>query len=168
MNSMFELAEKTLIPGKNYSFVTTKDTDDTWFINYYLDLNIQDEKAVDWWLTIGGGRNGMKTTISCTIDTTNQKHYSAYVEYYLYDFYNWDEELDKDLADLHKFGKAKSFRQYGSFSFEVHWTQGSRYPASSHDDRYSDIGIVEFAGINDNSILSNCYEYATRYYGGGL
>ena len=164
MNNLFELAEQSLIPGKEYSFITTKNTDDTWLVNYYLNRTNQDEAAMDWWLTIGGGRNGVKTTISCTTDTTNKKYYTANIEYFLYDFYDWDEEKEKELADLHKFGKAQSFRQYGSFLFKVHWTQGSRYPASSHDDRYGNLDIVEFTGVDDELTLSFCRNNAKHYY----
>ncbi len=165
INSLLELAEKTLIPGKEYSFITTNNTNQKiWFVNFHLEQSVGGVPLSDWWLAVGGGRNGVKTTISCYLDESGNMNYIANIEYFLYDFYDWNEKDEESLANLHKYGIAKYFRQYGSFSFNLNWTKGSRYPASSHDDRYNMLDIVEFEGIDDQSMLSNCYENAKNFY----
>lgn len=168
MNSLFDLAEQTVIPGQKYSFITTNNTNDIWSVSFHEEVTNQDDAAMDWWLAVGGGRNGVKTTISCTTDTMNKKYYTAEIEYFLYDFYDWDENLEEDLANLHKYGLARSFRQYGSVSFTMQWIQGSRYPVYGQGEQYENHDIVLFKGIDDDNILSKYRDFALRYYYGGL
>lgn len=167
MNSLFSMAEKTLIPGKDYSFITTQDTNNLWITDYHNVSTNLDQPGKDWWLTFGGARNGMKASISCTTDTTGKKYYSANITYYIYDFYDWDEKQEKGLADLHKYGKAKCYRLYGYTSFNVHWMEGSRYP-NLNDKEYNNLSATSFDGIDDNNFLFNCFSDSMLYYSGPM
>ena len=114
------------------------------------------------WLTFGGAYNALTAEVSSYKGADNKIHYVANINYYIYDFYDWDDKQEKQLANLHKYGKAKSFRIIGGYSINIDWIEGKRYPMSVNSDFPLD--NTEFDGINDNFALKNAYEYANKYY----
>ena len=162
MNSFFNMAEDTIKPGNTYSFATTKTPDETWFVNYHEKSAASLQIANDWWLTFGGAYNALVAEVSGFEGSDNKMHYTAKIKYYIYDYYDWDNENEKGLADLHKYGKAKSFMITGSYSFDINWIEGKRYPTTV-DGEYP-LSTTEFDGINDNGALKNAYDYGNKYY----
>ena len=79
--------------------------------------------------------------------------------------YDWDETQEEDLANLHKYGKAKSFMCIGRYSFQLTWIEGARFPKNvdASQDNY-DLSITSFDGIDDNEALKNAYDYGVKYY----
>ncbi len=162
INSFFNMVENTVKPEKTYSFSTTTNPDKTWFVNYHEKSAATQQIADDWWLTFGGAYNALTAEVSSYKGADNKIHYVANINYYIYDFYDWDDKQEKQLANLHKYGKAKSFRIIGGYSINIDWIEGKRYPMSVNSDFPLD--NTEFDGINDNFALKNAYEYANKYY----
>lgn len=83
----------------------------------------------DLWLTAGDINAGFNAKI-----TKNGKNYTAEVEYYLFDCYDWDKDIDqkvgftnpKELDYLMKVGKGKAYRYRGYTTYTISWKQGSR------------------------------------------
>ena len=155
MNDFFTMVEKTVKSGKKYSFVTIPNTNGIWFVDYHKRNAITKQVAEDWWLTFGGARNALIAEVYFDGKT----EYHAKIKYYVYDFYDWNE---KDLADVHKHGKAKSFRTIGCSSFEISWRKEARYPETTNVSCALD--ATEFQGIDDHYLLKNAFDYGIDYY----
>ncbi|MBS7366024.1 MAG: VWA domain-containing protein [Oscillospiraceae bacterium] len=162
INSFFDMVEDTVKSGNTYSFSTTTTPDQTWFVDYHEKSADTQQIADDWWLTFGGAYNALTAEVSSYLDVNNQMHYTAKINYYVYDLYDWDGKDEEELANLHKYGKAKSFRIIGSYSIDIDWIEGKRYPTAVNDEY--PLNITEFDGIDDNSALKNAYDYGNKYY----
>lgn len=165
MNSFFDMVEQTIKPGKKYCFSTTAYPDkDIWQVDYKnrsLDFNTYGQIDDDWFLAIGGANNALVSEV--TIDESINKitQYNAKVIYYLYDFYDWDGTEEKDLDNLNKYGKAKGFRTIGTYTFDISWVHGARYPNIVNQ---SELSTTSFEGINDYDKLYYAYHNALNWY----
>lgn len=112
----------------------------------------------DWWLTFAGARNALVAEVY----TDNNSNYTATINYYIYDYYDWNIDGEEELANLHKYGMAKSFRTIGLYSFNISWEKGSRYPSVVNASFPLD--KTEFNGINDHSSLKNSFEQGKECY----
>ena len=162
LNSFFDMAEQTIKPGHIYSFVTTTTPDEKWSINYGNRSAIYEQVADDWWLTFGGANNALIADVSCDKEADGKMHYTANIKYYIYDYYDWDNTEEDELANLHKYGKAQNFRTIGSYSFTIEWIEGKRYPIAVNS--MYPLSTTEFDGINDGFALKNAYDYGKKYY----
>lgn len=83
----------------------------------------------DLWLTAGDINAGFNAKI-----TKNGKDYTAEVEYYLFDCYDWDKNINvtvgftnpRELDYLLTVGKAKAYRYRGHTTYTISWKKGSR------------------------------------------
>ena len=82
----------------------------------------------DLWAAVGSINAGFNAKI-----TKNEENYTAVIEYYLFDCYDWDESINHkvgitnpmELAYLMKAGKAKAYRYRGYTTYTISWKQGS-------------------------------------------
>lgn len=162
MNSFFDMIEETAIESNFYSFATSQTPSKTWFVNYHELKAYNKRIANDWWLTLGGAYNAMVAGAGCYIAEDGQKHYTAKVNYYVYDYYDWDAIKDFELGMLHKYGKAQNFRVIGSYTIAFDWIAGKRYPEPVNYE--CSLETTNFDGINDNSALEDAYIYGCIYY----
>ena len=169
MNSFFDLAESTVKEGYTYDFATVTNLDrpkddkttKNWKINYHQNAGASRQAAVDWWLTFGGAQNAITATLSCEKGTDGKMHYKATYKYYCIDYYDWSSSGgEEDLAELHDYGWAQNFVDYGVIQNTVEWVEGSRYP--QHLLLYYDEQFT-FDGINDTT-LSDGLATGTLYY----
>lgn len=74
------------------------------------------------------------TKVKCTV-TRSGSAYTATIEYYLYDVYDWDRSLTsmdnlpvspRDMWELQYGGLAKGYYSNGSESYSVSWNSGQR------------------------------------------
>ncbi len=162
LNSFFDMTEQTIKPGHIYSFATTTNPDEKWSINYGNRYAISEQVADDWWLTFGGANNALVAEVSCNEEVDGNMHYTAKIKYYIYDYYDWDDTDEEELANLHKYGKAQNFRTVGGYSFTIEWIEGKRYPIAVNS--LYPLSTTEFDGINDGLALKNAYDYGKKYY----
>ncbi|WP_303821980.1 hypothetical protein [Ruminococcus flavefaciens] len=165
MNSFFDMVEQTIKPGKKYCFSTTAyPNKDIWQVDYKdrsLDFNTYGQIEDDCFLAIGGANNALVSEVTIDESTNDIKQYNAKIIYYLYDFYDWDGTEEKDLDNLNKYGKAKGFRTIGTYTFDISWVHGARYPNSVNQ---SELSTTSFEGINDYDKLKNSYHNALNWY----
>ena len=83
------------------------------------------------------------------------------IRFYLFDCYKWSNDSSEgDLYNLHYYGLAHSFKDYGCYETTVTWKQGSRYPNKLTEN---ELMTTYFNGIVD-SYLANAYIEGYNYY----
>ena len=83
------------------------------------------------------------------------------IRFYLFDCYKWSNDSSEgDLYNLHYYGLAHSFKDYGCYETTVTWKQGSRYPNKLTEN---ELMTTCFNGIVD-SYLANAYIEGYNYY----
>lgn len=164
INGLFNVAEKTVKPGKTYCFSSTRQSDEEshkfWLCDLKTESAVTDQVKEDWFSAIGGASNALTAEITC-YEENDTISYNAKINYYIYDYYDWDGNF---LELSHRYGLARNYFSKGCVNFEVNWVQGSRYPAPSHDDRHGNLAIVEFEGIDDGATLKIAYDSGLLYY----
>lgn len=165
MNSFFDMVEHTIKPGKKYCFSTTANpNEDIWQVDYKDrsgDFGTYGQIEDDWFLAIGGANNALVSEVSIDESVNGIKQYNAKIVYYLYDFYDWSDTEEKDLDKLNRYGKAKGFRTIGTYSFDISWVHGARYPKNVNQ---SELSTTSFEGINDYDKLCYAYYDAVLWY----
>ena len=161
------MVESTVKPEQLYYFTTTTTTDDLWAVNYHESAGINTRAATDWFLTFGGARNALVSEVSCT-NNSNETVYTATINYFVFDVYDWNDSDEKELDRLNKCGKAKSFRTLGVYPITITWKKGARYPQTKNNRQdttmYIDLAKTTFEGIDDNDSLSYAYTAGYFYY----
>lgn len=161
-NGLFEVAEKTVKPGKTYCFSSTTSADEVsdefWQANYRDRRAITTQVSADWWLVFAGAANALTAEVTCC-EKNGTISYTAKINYHVYDYYDWDDHM---LGLSHQYGLARNFFQKGSISFEVNWIKGKRYPKSIGVN--STIDITEFEGIDHGDLLKNAYNDGLIFY----
>ena len=167
LNSFFEMVESTIKPECVYYFATTTTTDELWSVNYHGTDGISTRAATDWFLTFGGARNALLSSVSCT-NNANETVYTATILYFVYDVYDWSDTDEKDLDRLNRCGKAKSFRTIGVYPVTITWKKGARYPQTKNNrtdtTMHIELSKTNFDGIDDNNALANAYASGFSYY----
>ena len=111
-------------------------------------------------LSIGGGQNGIISEVLC-YESNNGVYYKAKVKFYLFDFYDWSYDGgEEDLCNLHLYGLAKSFLDYGCYETSITWKKGSRFPIYN-SYALVDIEEVTFDNLTDDSLNT---AYLASYY----
>ena len=80
---------------------------------------------------------------------------------YLFKNNKWSNDSSEgDLYNLHYYGLAHSFKDYGCYETTVTWKQGSRYPNKLTEN---ELMTTYFNGIVDSN-LANAYIEGYNYY----
>lgn len=128
LNSLLVAAENILIDditielGSISRYNTIYSPEDEHFI-------VGDEYSKDWWYTLGTADGWMTAIV-----TKTDNNFSAFVNYYLRDFYDWEAGSqsrgglvdDGEMAELHTYGLAKEFEIEGNYKIKLEWTKGQR------------------------------------------
>ena len=156
LNDYMGLVEDTAIKGESYIFSTTPESKYT--VSYYSRISTSIE--ADWYLSIGDAINGLISEVEC-YDKDGDTYYIAKIRFYLFDCYKWSNDSSEgDLYNLHYYGLAHSFKDYGCYETTVTWKQGSRYPNKLTEN---ELMTTYFNGIVDSN-LANAYIEGYNYY----
>jgi hypothetical protein len=102
-----------------------------------IDANVVDGDEVGRWVTSGNwfyAIGGYNTKIRCTV-TKSGSQYTATIDYFMWDVYDWDRELgnmgnlpvsQRDMWELQYGGRAKGFLVTGVNRLRITWTEGQR------------------------------------------
>lgn len=86
----------------------------------------------NWYYAI----HSYSTKVKCTVFKGSTNNYTATIQYYLYDVYDWDKsDFDKiaglvsprDLWEIQYAGRGKGYYVYGINTLNVTWSQGQRW-----------------------------------------
>lgn len=138
--------------------LTSTTPESKYTVSYYSRISTSIE--ADWYLSIGDAIKGLISEVEC-YDKDGDTYYIAKIRFYLFDCYKWSNDSSEgDLYNLHYYGLAHSFKDYGCYETTVTWKQGSRYPNKLTEN---ELMTTYFNGIVDSN-LANAYIEGYNYY----
>ena len=169
MNKLFDLAENTLINNDSIVVMSNPAMDPDKMDNNFgitYDNSSNNVFEINWYNTIGSGKNSIVSKISSYVEDGKQK-YEAEVKFYIfdtYDFFDKNGNDHEDFAILHLNGNARCFLGYGVYQTKITWNKGERFPTENIKTG-TDFGVIKDEGITKLvEMVDSSYPYNVKPY----